>query len=332
MKIRVIGHSGEAVFPFGTSGPWKEFEAVFLSNGHTICTADMTEGADAIIAHSYSNVVRAYITRCKIPKDKRILVLWEPYVVETTRYKEKVLSEFGTIFAPSVDWAELVKAHPFNWPQDEILDGDVFTGWNLREHRALMVQGNKFSARKGELYSLRRKIIIMLEQNKLDLFGTDWNKGFYFDIIKWVTSARKSNISQISYQSLYNLGKKYSNYYGEIKNKNMTLSKYKIAIIIENSADFVSEKLFDAVRSGCVTVYIGPDLNRYKIPISSAIQLGINPKLISETIQILLEKSDIELEEIARSQRRSLQTVSQNWDNTRVLSKLASNMLVVLER
>jgi len=331
MKIRLIGHSGEAVFPFGTAGPWKEFEATLLSHGHTICAQGMNEGADAIIAHFYGKEVGAYMARWQIPREKRILVLWEPYVVETTRYRKSVLSKFGTTFAASVEWAKVIKAHPFNWPQGEILDEDVFTGWNLRQHRAVMVQGNKFSARKGELYSLRRKVIIMLGQNKLDLYGTNWNKGFCFDIVKWIISAKRSRINQISFNSLYRLGNKYSNYCGNTNDKPITLSQYKIAIVIENSADFVSEKLFDAVRSGCVTVYVGPDLRTFKIPISSAIQVGVNPKLISKTVEILLGKSDEELEDIARSQRSTLQTVSQDWDNTRVLSKLAGDMMAILE-
>ena len=331
MKIRVIGHSGEAVFPFGTAGPWKEFEATLLSHGHTICAQGMKEGADAIVAHFYDKEVGAYMARWQIPREKRVLVLWEPYIVETTRYKKSVLSKFGTTFAASVEWAKAIKAHPFNWPQGEILDEDIFTDWNLRRDRVVMVQGNKFSARKGELYSLRRKVIIMLGQNKLDLYGTDWNKGFFFDIAKWITSAKRSRINQISFNSLYRLGNKYSNYYGNTNDKSSTLSQYKIAIVIENSADFVSEKLFDAVRSGCVTVYVGPDLNTFKIPISSAIQVGINPKLISKTIQILLGKSDKELEDIAKSQRSSLQTVWQDWDNTHVLSKLARHIIAVLE-
>jgi hypothetical protein len=247
----------------------------------------MNEGADAIIAHFYGKEVGAYMARWQIPREKRILVLWEPYVVETTRYRKSVLSKFGTTFAASVEWAKVIKAHPFNWPQGEILDEDIFTGWNLRQHRAVMVQGNKFSARKGELYSLRRKVIIMLGQNKLDLYGTNWNKGFCFDIVKWITSAKRSRINQISFNSLYRLGNKYSNYCGNTNDKPITLSQYKIAIVIENSADFVSEKLFDAVRSGCVTVYVGPDLKTFKIPISSAIQLGINPQLISKTVEIL---------------------------------------------
>ena len=331
MKIRVIGHGGEGRFPFGTSGPWKDFERELLARGHQICSPDMTEEADSLIAHSYNANIAGYIARNQIPMNKRILVLWEPYVVETIRYKREVLSKFGTTFAPSTDWAEKVGARPFNWPQDEITDEDVFGGWHKRINRAVMVQGNKFSARKGELYSLRRKTILKLGPRFLDLFGTNWNKGINFDWWHWSRSVINSRLGEVSIKSSFGIGKQYRNYFGVTQDKKKTLSKYKIAIVIENSADFVSEKLFDAVRAGCVTVYVGPSLEKYGIPNGSAIQVDGNVEVISGTVQQLLEKSEQSLEEIARNQRASLMKVSGDWKNTLVLSKLAADIVDILE-
>jgi hypothetical protein len=331
MKIRVIGHGGEGKFPFGASGPWKEFEKVLTSRGHEICSSDMDESADALIAHSYNQSVGKYIQRNIIPKNKLILVLWEPYIVETTRYKREVFSKFGTTFAPSIEWAMKVDAHSFNWPQDEIPDEDVFVEWKERKNRAVMVQGNKFSARKGELYSLRRRVIRNLGVPLLDLFGTNWNKGLNFDWWHWSRSLLNSKFSEVSIRSFYGLGKKYNNYLGVTNDKNKTLSQYKIAIVIENSGDFVSEKLFDSIRSGCVSVYAGPNLEKYGIPKASAIQVEAKLGVVSNMVRSLLEASDEELEKIARNQRASLMKVSQDWNNTLVLSKLASDMVDILE-
>lgn len=331
MKIRIIGHGGEARFPFGTSGPWKEFERVILSRGHEICSRDMSEGADALITNFYHQGISTYIRKNQISKKRSILVLWEPYVVETTRYRNKVLSLFGTTFAPSIDWAERVGARSFKWPQDEIPNTDVFTNWTHRKCQAVMVQGNKFSARKGELYSLRREVISSLGSSSLDLYGTNWNKGLYFDIRKWLWSAIDSRISMIEARSINGFGKKYTNYFGKTEDKNKTLSMYKIAVVIENSADFVSEKLFDAVRAGCVTVYVGPSLEKYGIPNSSAIQVDANVEVISSTVKQLLKISEESLEEIALNQRNSLLKVSQGWNNSTVLANLAMEMVDILE-
>ena len=331
MKIRVIGHGGEGRFPFGASGPWKEFEKVLSSRGHQICSSDMGERADALIAHSYNPNIGKYLERNTIPKNKLVLVLWEPYIVEKTRYKKEVLSRFGTTFAPSIEWSERVNAHSFNWPQDEIPNEDVFIGWKERTNRAVMVQGNKFSARKGELYSLRRRVITNLGLPALDLFGTNWNKGLNFDWWHWSRSVLNSNFSEVSARSFFGIGQKYSNYLGVTDDKNKTLLQYKIAVVIENSADFVSEKLFDSIRSGCVSVYVGPNLEKYGIPKGSAIQVDAKHEVVSDMVRSLLEESDGELEKIARNQRANLMKVSQDWNNTLVLSKLASVMVDILE-
>ena len=317
MKIRVIGHVGEGKFPFGTSGPWREFETEILSRGHEICGPDMDEGADAVISNSFNQYLGTYLVKNKIPIEKRILVLWEPYVVETTRYKKRVLSLFGSHFAPSIDWAKKIHANSFKWPQDEIQDEDVFQGWKSRIDRAVMVQGNKFSARKGELYSLRRRVIT--------------NLGTKFDFINWIKSATSTEICGISPRSSFGLGKKYKNYLGATEDKIKTLSRYKVAIVIENSPDFISEKLFDAIRAGCVTVYVGPEIKKYGISKDAVIQVESKSEVISKTVQLLLMESDEVLEKIAREHRENLREVSKEWNNTQVLSKLASDMLDILE-
>jgi hypothetical protein len=194
-----------------------------------------------------------------------------------------------------------------------------------------MIQGNKFSARKGELYSLRRKIIVNLGPISLDLFGTNWNKGLNFDWWHWSRSVINSNFAEISTRSFFGIGKKYNNYFGVTDDKNKTLSQYKIAVVIENSADFISEKLFDSIRSGCVSVYVGPNLEKYGIPKGSAIQVDAKHEVVSSMVRSLLEKSNEELEMIARNQRDNLIKVSQDWNNTLVLSKLASDIVDILE-
>jgi hypothetical protein len=291
----------------------------------------MTEKADAVIANAYNSKIARYLEKSEVPTSRRILVLWEPYIVETIRYRIATLSAFGACFAPSIQWAERVNAYPFKWPQDEIPRDEIFSRWGFRKRHGVMVQGNKFSARKGELYSLRRKVIINLGCDDLDLYGTHWNEGFRFDWLHWSMSLVNSKYREISLKSLFGIGRKYKNYKGKTSDKIKTLSEYKISVVIENSADFVSEKLFDSVRAGCVSVYVGPNLEQYGIPAGSAIQVQPNFKIIVETVRNLMKESDTKLEEVARNQRNSLIKVSPDWDNSLVLSNLASDMADILE-
>jgi hypothetical protein len=53
---------------------------------------------------------------------------------------------------------------------------------------------------------------------------------------------------------------------GEVEDKRMVISMYKYCLVIENSSEYLSEKIFDALLSGCIPIYIGPELISYEIP------------------------------------------------------------------
>ena len=332
MKIRVVGHNGEGKFPFGESGPWKEFEKTIVENGNEICGVNFEESADAIICHSVNSQVFEFIERFKIPLERRILILWEPFSVERTRYLDEVISRFGLVFAPSREWAQKVNGIEFRWPQDEFNNRDVFTNWDERKHKCVMIQGNKFSACKGELYSLRRRVLKELSKNELDLFGTDWNRGFKFDWWHWSRSFLHYRLGEHSFTSAYGIGRQYDKYQGVTPDKNKTLESHRISIVIENSLDFISEKLFDSIRAGCVTVYVGPALENYNIPEHAAICMKPDYIDITKKIRELISMSSSELELIAHRQNQAMRAIVDEWRNTNVLRNLARDMTTYLKK
>jgi hypothetical protein len=331
MKIRITGHDGEAVFPFGNDGPWVEFKKIVLQQGHNICSSDYSEPADAIIANSFNSEISKYIEFSKIPIEKRILVLWEPYIVDKSRYSRNVLTKFGKIYAPSIQWAEKVNALNFNWPQSRLDSEAIFIDWNKRINRAVMIQGNKFSARKGELYTLRRNVLKNLNDKEIDLYGTDWNRGLKFDFSHWAKSFSMSNFLEIDLKSILGVGRNYTNYLGRAEDKKLVLQNYRVSIVIENSADYVSEKLFHSVNAGCVTIYIGPSLEKYEIPGESAIICQPDTQAIVAKIRELLALPENVLQQIALNQKKHLGKVAQFWENNYVLKNLAKNMLSNLQ-
>ena len=326
MKIRIIGHGGESQFPFGKSGPWSEFRDQVISQGHEICVDDFGSKTEALISHRHSDAAINEANKNSVPLSRRALVLWEPQIVEKERYSKKVLEQYGIIYAPSPIWAKHVSGKSFNWPQDKVMAIEGESEWLLREKKFVVIQGNKFSARKGELYSLRRKVIRKLG-NKVDLFGTNWNKGFAFDWLHWSVSAVNSNLNELSLKSIIGIGRRYKNYSGPVNNKREELLKYRYAIVIENSADFVSEKLFDCVSAGCIVIYTGPALEKFGINDSDLI-LGHGGKTeIVQRCNELLELSDLEQYRIAQAQNSSLRKISNTWENNHVLRNLARSII-----
>jgi hypothetical protein len=329
MRIRVFGQSGENTFPFGEQGPWFLFKKTILDLGHTIVEGDLSQPSDAVIANTHNKRIEKYIIESGIPINKRILVQWEPNIVDNQIHKPKTISFYGHVYAASQLWKANPNISSFYWPQDYFEPMKNFDNWNNRKAKAVIIQGNKFSARNGELYSLRRKVISS-NSDQIDLYGTDWNRGYLFDILQWIRSASKSTPSQIKLNTLSLMGNKYANYFGSIKEKDKVLSKYKIAVVIENSADFVSEKLFDAARNGCIPIYCGPRLNEFGI--NNVIEVEKSAEKINGKIEHILHLSDNQKYELAMSTNIELSQVSRIWDNRKILTKLATNIISCLEK
>jgi hypothetical protein len=324
--IRVVGQNGESIFPFGVSGPWNEFRNEVISQGHEITLENFGTRIDAIICNRHSVDALKEADVNQIPISRRALVLWEPEIVEKERYSPEVLKQYGIVYAPSPIWAKKVFGKPFKWPQDRVEGIESMDAWLLRKKKFVVIQGNKFSARKGELYSLRRRVITALK-GKIDLYGTDWDKGPAFAWMHWSMSLVNSNIHEFSPKSMVGIGQKFKSYFGPVTSKRETFLKYRYAIVIENSADFVSEKLFDAISAGCIVIYTGPNLKEFGIEDTSLI---LGPQKKSEILKRcnqLLGLSDAEQYLIAKEQNSVLLKISNDWENTQVLRTLATNIL-----
>jgi hypothetical protein len=150
---------------------------------------------------------------------------------------------FPTIFTWNDHYVDSRRYHKFCIPQTAEFPKieDV-----LFHKRKLLVDisGNKFSSDPNELYTARRTAIRYFEQHLLkgfDLYGTGWND---------------PKIDSAFYPS----------YRGSPKFKWNVLPHYRFALCYENSCEpgYVSEKIFDCLRSGCVPVYLGaPNITEY---------------------------------------------------------------------
>lgn len=322
MKIRIFGQAGELKFPFESAGPWNKFLDEITFRGNLVIDGEFKEHADALIANTHNSRVVDYALRHKIPKSKRVLIKWEPKIVDNVLHEKDTDEFYGKIYCASPKWVNSVNSEAFYWPQDSIEFRFDHQQWARRKNKAIMIQGNKFSARKGELYSLRRRVLKGNLRDHIDLYGTNWNKGFIFDFLQWFRSLIHTRIRDVSFSSPIYMGNKYSNFRGPIADKNDALENYQIALVIENSADFVSEKIFDAVRSGCLVIYVGPNLADFGLPHESIISVKPEEKYITGMIQDLLNRDVVTKKTLAKNQIRQFAKISENWENHHVLSKL----------
>lgn len=314
--------------PVGIEGPWFDFKNTLENFQNNIVEKNFGENIDALIANSHSSIGIEECDDSNVPKNRRILVLWEPKIVNPKTYSKKILNNYGKIFTPSVDWAEKTNAESFLWPQLDLENHKPdFINWDQRLNKASIVLANKFSACKGELYSLRREIAYKTQRNNLlDLYGSKWNLGAMYDFRHYFGNLLRTPISDVRFLSFRYLMKKFRNFKGLSKDKFKTMANYRISLVIENSADYVSEKLFDSVATGAITIYVGPRLEKYGLDENSVIHCEPNAKEILKKIKYLQSLPLNEQIKIAQLQYASLLKTSAIWECHAVLKDLATRI------
>jgi hypothetical protein len=152
---------------------------------------------------------------------------------------------FPVIFTSHDELVDNIKIFKVCVPQmRQFID---FPNMNFEQRKLLVnISMNKFSNHPDELYSARRTTIRHFEQahpDSFDLFGVRWN--------------RQSTLNEKYMFWKYGL---YKSYRGAIKNKWEVMPNYLFSICYENVRDvpgYVTEKIFDSMRCGCVPIYWG---------------------------------------------------------------------------
>jgi hypothetical protein len=158
-----------------------------------------------------------------------------------TTYVKKLFHKVLTWNDNLVDGKQV---HKFNWPVPEEWPSLPLMPFSERK-LFVNISANKYSSHPLELYSDRRNIIRYLEKefpHDFDLYGIGWNEP--------ATHAQKYNIEAVPM---------YRSYQGSVNDKAVTFQKYRFAICYENSCvpGWITEKIFDCLRSNCVPIYLG---------------------------------------------------------------------------
>jgi hypothetical protein len=132
----------------------------------------------------------------------------------------------------------------YNWPVPDKWPSFSQIPFNKKK-LFVNISANKYSSHKLELYSNRRNLIKFLEKeypNDFDLYGIGWNEP--------ATFRQRQKIDPVPF---------YRSYLGSVDDKAVTFRNYKFALCFENSCvpGWITEKIFDCMRSNCVPIYLG---------------------------------------------------------------------------
>jgi hypothetical protein len=241
--------------------------------------------ADIFLALDF-NETEIEILRERISENKfNILFRNEPRCVLPQAYSPEIDELFNLVISFGSNPSE--ERHEY-WPQYwTSLNTDLQSTRDIEN--VVLVNANKLNLSESELYSLRRKCFGNIKN--IVVFGEDWNSSF--------TSRLKVLAIEILKDPVRNLFAAPSHVRYWFRHWPQTLSpvdkseilvQYKVCLVIENETSYLSEKLFDAFISGCIPVYVGPDVSSFGIPKNLVFQANPDVHSIEEQINLAIHK------------------------------------------
>jgi hypothetical protein len=270
IKLFIGGHNADVPLIKNTDVSYKKY---LFKAGFTFCT-DINK-ADAAVFIEMDGTELAKLKH-EIPI---ILIRNEPIVVWPTNYESKLTQRVHKTI--DVGQYSIQEGTFTPWPQDwtQILPEE--NPISSRIEKVALINGNKIGFIPGELYSLRRRCIFKV--NTLDLYGAGWDltlsRKFLIMAAEIVISLRNRFIPNIRSARFW--FSRPSNFCGTPDSKYSVLRKYKYALVIENSKNYMSEKLFDALFARNIPIYVGPNVELFGIPTELVVQ--VNPDFASVT-------------------------------------------------
>jgi hypothetical protein len=201
------------------------------------------------------------------PGELNVLILWEPQTVIPWQYKSEVLEKFQLIVPVSPWRADRLGVE--NWILHPVVINEFPRLSTKRKKKLVMINGAKFSANGSSLYGFRRAISRSLYKNGIeyDLMGVNWKMNKFKEARERLWAFRKEVIARNTpsfKEAFSDFFYKYPEYRGEVSDKIFTLSQYKYSLVIENEADWITEKLIDSIVAKTVPIYVGPRLDRFE--------------------------------------------------------------------
>lgn len=205
-----------------------------------------------IIAHK-KNLV--WIADLKKSGLKPILILWEGPSNKSFRKEDHI--GYDTILTWNDAWVDNIRYFKYYLPTPNQWGNIVEKPFH--EKKLLVnISYNKTSKHPQELYSERVNTIEYFDEHyskEFDLFGFGWN--IKSSIINNIKNRIKPQFAQTSFKT----------YRGPIENKWDIFPSYKFGLCYENirsEQGYVTEKIFDCMRSNCVPIYWGaPNIDEY---------------------------------------------------------------------
>lgn len=278
---------------------------------------EFSDEPDLVLCVDWNALTTTALRRAKQLGIPRVLIKNEPSVVLPGHSNPKIDARFNK--ALEVGRPNAIPL--LHWPQS----------WNLtyfnrsgRVSRAVAINANKFSFVSGELYSLRAKAYSQFDQ--LDVYGTGWDRPIFQNFLKLAKElqiALAGSRGQLTFACAAHFNTRPRNQLGPAKDKLETLSGFKASVVIENSLEFMSEKLLDSIMAGTIPVYVGPNVSVFGIPESLVYVAEPNCLSVGEAMKVALEADHEKWKKLAWDWLSKEQT-RKTWEARSAMERIIS--------
>jgi len=255
-----------------------------------------------------------------IPRENRVLFALEPRAVLPMQHRKRVRGKFGLFLVSSPDQlqspTDVYFDYGFLFPKEKVapvLPRKVGSVALLNANKTSFVSGSQYSARKTLIKKLARLGF------SVTIAGAGWEKSFRVQILdsvrsllfcisqgEWPDITRFSTPIKLSLPNV--------EFSGIVADGNFFYRQHEFALIVENDPQYISEKLFHALESGCIPLYLGPKLQTIGLPESLIVDLSKE----SESSLSMLLRSDAPQKDLVRKAGNSYITdpgVKEYWSH-----------------
>lgn len=238
------------------------FMAVADSLGH-VCVDSIADKPDVLVCVDYDRSALSLVKQARRIGIKTVLICCEPSVVLPQNNQTRTAKHFDKIIRVGRPGSRATK-WPQTWREVRKSPGRI--------QRVVMVNSDKWSFVRGQLYWLRAAIGGL--DDRVDTAGESWDRGFCNRFMHRIFeySRTLASLTVPSFRGFRYAIRVPMNYLGAPADKVEFMSNYSVALVIENSQELITEKLFDAWFAGCVPVYVGPDVSQFGIPCELLVQ------------------------------------------------------------
>lgn len=249
--------------------------------------------------------------RRQVPVSRRLLLAFEPKAVNPAQYRSAIRAEYSKTVVGSrrhiLSTQDRFINHGY-MPSSEVIRAEM--AFLRGERKGIgMLNENKYSFVRGNQY--RTRVVAARELAAAGLHvtigGKNWQRSKLWQISKQLESA----YACIKLRGALAL----ENFHWAPRDANLTfpgqipseidfLSSFEFSLVIENDPDYISEKLFNAIRARTVPLYVGPPLIEFGLPSDIAIPVS---GLRSSFINAIRACSELERKSILAAGERLLQ-------------------------